>query len=378
MYNNKIELFDIYFKQYLSRGITGCDVHKRWNYKDDLMVVGAYDIYYANKDEFYKNIIPKMAEHLLLEFTENDEYNLDSISAGKTDIIFQLITDDKQCGLEIDKTKVSDQSSDDKYKKRLQQKLERLKSHPRTQSNNFWHKNIYPNQVWLDGLYMCMPVFLQDSLNEDDAINQFKNVRKYLFDDTIRLYYHAWNEDKKQYWANKESGLSKSVWLRGEGWFLMALVDCYELVKKKSSKNLLKTLLKEAIDGILQYQDKESKMFLQVVDQKDLVGNYAEVSGSAMVAYTLMKGSRLEMLDTQYWRIGEEILGAIANTYLHEKDGKLILDGICASAGLGGGPDNRTDRDGTKEYYIKEAIIADNQHGTSACMMAYSEYLIGE
>ena len=32
---------------------------------------------------------------------------------------------------------------------------------PRTSTGNFWHKKIYPHQIWLDGLYMAQPFYMQ-------------------------------------------------------------------------------------------------------------------------------------------------------------------------------------------------------------------------
>ena len=177
-------------------------------------------------------------------------------------------------------------------------------------------------------------------------------------------------------WCNKESGKSKCVWLRAEGWFLMAMVDTYEIARKhtKLSENLI-PMLKNAIDRLLVYKDEKTNMFYQLVDEKNMEGNYPETSGSAMVAYALMKGERLGMLRAGYGKIGEEILDGIRRTYLKSEDGFLHLYGICASAGLGPGPDNRRDRDGSPRYYLSEKQGLDNQHGAAACMMAYSEYV---
>ena len=153
--------------------------------------------------------------------------------------------------------------------------------------------------------------------------------------------------------------------------------SAYEIAVEHSSRAAeLIPLLRNALDGILQYQVPKTKMFLQVVDRADLSGNYSETSGSAMVAYALMKGARLGMLPAPYGERGSEILDAIRDTYLINENGEYHLYGICASAGLGPGPDNRTDRDGTPAYYLSEKQMTDNQHGTGACMMAVSEQLL--
>ena len=158
----------------------------------------------------------------------------------------------------------------------------------------------------------------------------------------------------------------------------MALADVYGLAKDYTPRaEELVLLLKNGLDGLLQYQDRESQMFLQVVDHAGLPGNYPETSGSAMAAYALMKGVRLGMLDGSYWDKGSEVLEGIRRTWLKKEEDGWHLHGICASAGLGAGPDphNRKDRNGTPEYYISEAQMPDNQHGAAACMMAVSEQL---
>lgn len=349
-------VFEDYFKGYLHRGITGGAVHCTWNYKDDLIVIGAYDLFRASGDSFYCDAVKSITGGILPE-GKTEGHNLDQISEAKTERILEELTGDPF------------------YHKRFQEKLQSLATHPRTRSGSFWHKDIYPYQVWCDGLYMCMPVYMQEPGNVEDGFKQFENVRKYIFDEKKRLYRHAWDESRQQEWADKQTGQSPCVWLRAEGWFLMALVDCYPLLNDEVQRARFRQLLQEAVDGIMPYQDGKTKMFYQLVDLKEMEGNYPETSGSAMVAYALMKGSRLRMLPSKYAKNGAEILEGIAEHYLTEMNGKLVLGNICGSAGLGPGPDHRTDRDGTPEYYLSEPIKPDNQHGTGACMMAYSEYL---
>jgi unsaturated rhamnogalacturonyl hydrolase len=211
----------------------------------------------------------------------------------------------------------------------------------------------------------------------DDILDQFQSAHKLLWNESLGLYMHANDCSRKAEWADPVTGQSPAVWLRAEGWFLMALADTYEIASEHSSRAAeLIPLLRNAIDGILQYQMPQAKMFLQVVDRADLSGNYSETSGSAMVAYALMKGARLGMLPAPYGERGSEILDAIRDTYLINENGEYHLYGICASAGLGPGPDNRSDRDGTPAYYLSEKQMTDNQHGTGACMMAVSEQLL--
>ena len=357
-----------YFEQYLKQKFPAFLNDKPWNYKDDLCVVGAYDLYTATGDTRWLAPITDNAHYLVGEDGtvvnwSLGESNLDKVSFGKSLRILRDLT------------------GDPRYAQGVENAFQMLDHYPRTETGNFWHKDIYPNQVWLDGLYMGMPFYaacLAETNNDrwDDILDQFASAHALLWDETLGLYRHANDCSRKAEWADQVTGKSPAVWLRAEGWWLMALADTYEIARNHTPRaRELSLLLKNALDGLLPYQVPETKMFLQVVDRSDLEGNYSEVSGSAMVSYALMKGARLGMLPAWYAETGSAILDGIQETYLQETPGGYALYGICASAGLGPGPDHRTDRTGTPDYYLSEKQMADNQHGAAACMMAVSEQL---
>lgn len=357
-----------YFKQYLNQQFPAFLRDKPWNYKDDLCVIGAYDLMQATGDSQWSRAILDQASFLIspdgkVVNWQTGESNLDKVSFGKSLWILWKLTGNPQDA------------------KGAAEAYRMLLRHPRTETGNFWHKDIYPNQVWLDGLYMAMPFYAQCAVQTgedvwDDILDQFQSAHRLLWDDKLKLYRHACDCSRQAEWADPVTGQSPAVWLRAEGWFLMALVDTYEQLKDKTPRaGELCVLLQRGLDGILPYQDQDSQMFLQVVDRKDLASNYPETSGSAMVAYALMKGARLGMVPAGYGVQGSRVLDGIRDTYLREEGGAVHLYGICASAGLGPGPDHRTDRTGTPAYYLSEKQMTDNQHGAAACMMAVSEQL---
>jgi unsaturated rhamnogalacturonyl hydrolase len=192
-----------------------------------------------------------------------------------------------------------------------------------------------------------------------------------MFNKDLGLYYHGYDASREVFWADKKTGLSKSFWLRSIGWFLCSIVDVYEYLQDETSKQYFKDLFKKSITGILKYMDKSSFMFYQVVDKKDEPGNYLETSGSAMVAYSLLKGVRLEILDSEYHLIGQKIYEGITCRYLKNKDNTFTLGGICLVAGLG--PANNLRRDGTYQYYISEPIVENESKGIAPFIMAYIE-----
>lgn len=357
-----------YFEEYLSKQFSGFLADKPWNYKDDLCVIGADDLRRATGEEKWNGPILKNAHYLMGEDGSvvnwaEGEHNIDKVSFGKSLRILRDLT------------------GEESYAKAVEKVYHILDDYPRTVTGSFWHKDIYPNQVWLDGLYMGQPFYaacLAENGEDkwDDIIDQFQAAHKLLWNEKLGLYMHANDCSREMDWADPVTGQSPAVWLRAEGWFLMALCDVFEIAKDFTPRCAeLIPLLKNALDGILTYQVKETKMFLQVVDRSDLPGNYSETSGSAMVAYACMKGARLDMLPEGYWQKGSDILDGIRDAYLKKEQDGYHLYGICASAGLGPGPDHRTDRTGTPDYYLSEKQMVDNQHGAGACMMAVSEQL---
>ncbi|TVY10857.1 glycosyl hydrolase [Paenibacillus cremeus] len=273
------------------------------------------------------------------------------------------------------------QEKDPKYKHVLDQIYGQLTTtYPRTESGSFWHKENYPNQIWLDGLYMGQPFLVQyikefgENKDYSDTLNQFANVRKFIWNDEKKLYYHAYDESRQMFWADKVTGMSPNVWGRAVGWFVMALVDVLELLKGEAADTgLLKSLLRETIDGMLPYQH-DSGMWYQVVDKAEEPDNYLESSGTLMLAYAILKGVRLGYLPSEYTPHGKKAFDGTVATYMREVDGEARLGGICKSAGLGKHPDTGVIRDGSFDYYVHgELIVENNGHGVAPLLMAYNE-----
>ena len=340
-----------------------------WNYIDGCMTNSLLEIYKETKEQKYFDFVEKFIDYYVSEdgsvlgFSV-EKYNIDDVKEGT--ILFPLYEMTKK----------------EKYRKAIELIYSQLKTHPRTKEGNFWHKKIYPNQIWLDGLYMGQPFYMlyetkyNGMKNYNDILNQFKNVRKLMFDESKKLYYHGYDSSKEMFWADKKTGLSKNFWLRAIGWFIVSVADCADYMDKQmyDEFNFFKELLKEAVDGLLQYQDQETKMFYQVVDQVQREGNYLETSGSAMVSYAILKGVRLGMLPERYQKIGLDIFNGIVDKYLTTNEqGELNLGGICLVAGLG--PENNLRRDGTYEYYISEPVVENEAKGVGPLIMAYTEIL---
>ena len=337
-----------------------------WNYIDGCMMGSLIDLYKTTKEEKYINFVKKYIDHFVKEDGsilgyEPEKYSTDDICESR--VLFDLY----------------DIFKEEKYKKAIDLTFTQIKGQPRTKEGNFWHKAIYENQIWLDGLYMAQPFYTRyqtryGQKDYADIINQFKNVRKIMFDENAKLYYHGYDSSKKMFWADKETGLSKNFWLRSIGWFTVALADVLGYMDEQmyDEYHTIKALLKETIDGVLKYQDEESKMFWQVPNFPGREGNYLETSGSSMIAYAILKGVRLKALPERYRQIGMDIFNGVCKKYLSvNKDGDLNLGGICLVAGLG--PDKNRRRDGSYEYYISEPVVENDAKGVGPLIMAFTE-----
>lgn len=340
----------------------------KWNYIDGCITTSLIEIYQQTKNQKYLDFCDYFLDYYVKEDGsilgyKPTDYNIDNISEGR--VLFDMYN----------------LTGKEKYRKAIDTVHSQVEKHPRTYEGNFWHKLIYPNQVWLDGLHMAMPFYaryekiLNNSQNFSDIVNQFKLVRQHMFDEEKKLYYHGYDASKSIFWADPETGLSQNFWLRSTGWLTIALIDVYDYMGEEAveERAVIASMFKEMIDGLLLYLEPNMNMFWQVINYPNREGNYLETSGSAMISYSIMKGVRLNLLDESYRAIGLDIFHGICDTYLTEVNNDLNLGGICITAGLG--PETNLVRDGTYEYYISEQIVENDAKGVGPLILAYTEIL---
>lgn len=337
-----------------------------WNYIDGCMMIALLNLYRITGEKRYYDFAENFLDYYVFEdgsirgFKE-EEYNLDNICEGR--VLFDVYA----------------MSGKEKYRKAIDTLYGQILRQPRTHEGSFWHKAIYPNQVWLDGLYMAQVFYAryttdyENGKNYADIRRQFRTVREKMFDPETGLYRHGYDASKVAFWA-QENGCSLNPWLRSLGWFSAALIDVTTEVKDDPEFIAEMTgIAKELAKNLLPYIDEESGMLWQVPNQVGREGNYPETSGSSMVAYFYLKGARLGILDASYAEVGAKIFQSICDRYLTETEGKLNLGGICLVAGLG--PENNRRRDGTYEYYISEPIVENDAKGLAPFLMCYTELL---
>lgn len=335
----------------------------KWEYKVGLVLKAYERLYLATENEAYFKYIEDFASSMIdstgaIYGYKLESYNIDLVNSGK--LLFNL----------YDKTK------EEKYLKALKLLRRQLDGHPRTASKGFWHKKIYPNQMWLDGLYMGEPFYarytveFEDGKNLDDVAHQFKLLHDNTFDKKTGLYFHAWDESKQMDWADKTTGTAPNIWLRALGWYAMALVDVLDYFPEEHPKQAeLVAYLNELAIAASNFQDA-SGLWYQVPNMQTRDGNYLESSGSSMFVYALAKGAHKGYLPIEFLEVAEKgFKGLIEKQIEVAEDGEVHLTKICKSAGLGGNPY----RDGSFDYYMSEPILTDNSHGLGPFIMAALE-----
>lgn len=343
---------------------------KEWNYQWGLVLKGVERVWRATGDEKYFAYI----QHNIDRFVQPDgtirgyrvdEYNVDRLNTGK--VLFML----------YEKTRA------EKYKRALDLLRSQLDLHPRTNSGGFWHKQIYPYQMWLDGIYMADAFFaeyeatfaMRDSQcairNFDDIAHQIILIEQHTRDEKTGLLYHAWDESKQMPWANLLTSCSPHFWGRAIGWYGMAIVDILDfLPRDHSQRPALIAILNRACDALARVQDAASGVWWQVLDQGARPGNYLESSASSMFVYAFVKGARHDYLPAKYFDLARRAYDGIVKEFIKVDDaGQVHLTNTCKSAGLGGNPY----RDGSYEYYIGEPRVSDNHHGVGAFILASAE-----
>lgn len=333
-----------------------------WNYIDGCMMTALLSMAQITGEQEYFDFVEGFIDSYVLEdgtirTYQPEKFNLDDINEGRVLLPLYRAT------------------GKEKYRLAAGNLKRHLDTQPRTKEGNFWHKAIYPNQVWLDGIYMAQvfyALYQKEFGGGDytDILRQIETVREKMFDAEKKLYYHGYDASRTAFWADPVTGCSGSFWLRSIGWFSVALADLLEIVTGDGREKLA-GIFAELMAGIAQYADEETGMYYQVPDQGSREGNYLETSGSSMIAYAMLKGARLGVLDREYAAKGQKTFSGIAEKYLSFTEDTLNLGGICLVAGLG--PESNRRRDGSFEYYISEPVVENDAKGVAPFILCYTE-----
>ena len=333
----------------------------RWHYKHGLLFKGVYDLWQQTGNGRYWQALVVYGDRFVGESGEIntyrlDDYNIDNINAGK--MLFPLYRE----------------TGEQRYRLAMDSLREQLRHHPRTNEGGFWHKQIYPYQMWLDGIYMGSVFYAEYAATFaepeafDDIAFQFITIEKHTRDPQTGLLYHAWDESRQMPWANPVTGCSSHFWSRAIGWYVMAIVDALDVFPPDHPACAdFVTILERTLTAVSHYQDKATGLWWQILDQGDQAGNYLEASGTSMFVYAIAKGVRHGYLDKKWLSVAKRAFaGLLTHLVTIDDRGLVDLNGICSTAGLGGVPY----RDGSFEYYVNEPIITNDLHGVGAFLNA--------
>jgi len=336
----------------------------KWNYEQGLILESIYRIWIETKEQKYFDYIKKNVDYYVnedgtIKTYELNKFNIDNVAPGR--VLLHLYENTNQT----------------KYKFAADTLMKQLHFHPRTSEGGFWHKKIYPGQMWLDGLYMAEPFYAEYSVvfnepkNFDDIANQFLLIKKHLYDEKTGLYYHGWDESKNQKWADSIKGTSPNFWGRSLGWFMMALVDVLDkFPENHKNRNKILKIFQELSSSLLKYRDSETKLWYQVVDKSNRQGNYIETSASSMFIYAFARGYNRGYLDEKFMDIAKESYQNLTQEFLlKDNKGNYILTNVCSVGGLGGNPY----RDGSFEYYTGEPKRDNDFKGYGSLILAATE-----
>jgi unsaturated rhamnogalacturonyl hydrolase len=335
----------------------------KWSYDQGVILKGIEGLWNRTGDGRWFNYIQKSMDFYVKEDGsirgyKPEEYTLDNINNGKLLLMLYEVT------------------GKEKYHKAVELLRKQLKTHPRNSEGGFWHKKVYPGQMWLDGLYMAGPFYAEYAklFHEDTAFNdiakQFILVDRHTRDAKSGLYYHGWDETKQQKWANRETGLSPNIWGRALGWYGMAMVDVLDYFPEHHpGRDSIIRILNRFAAAVTKVQDAKTGLWYDVPNLPSEPKNYFEASASSMLVYTLAKGVRKGYLPSDYLKNAKKGYDGIVKQFITNEKGQTDLAGTVSVSGLGGNPY----RDGSFAYYMSEPVIVNDPKGMGAFINAANE-----
>jgi unsaturated rhamnogalacturonyl hydrolase len=337
---------------------------EKWAYEQGVLLKGIEDVWRATAEGKYFAYMQRGVDHFVgddgtIRTYKAEDYSLDNVLTGRVLLTLYNVT------------------GQEKYRRAAALLREQLRTQPRTNDGGFWHKKIYPSQMWLDGLYMAEPFYAEyaatfhEEADFEDIARQFLLMEQHARDAKTGLLYHGWDESRRQRWADPRTGRSPNFWGRAVGWYALALVDTLDYFPQDHPRRAeLLAVLRRLASAIARYQDAGSGLWYQVLDRGGAQGNYLESSASCMFVYALAKGARRGYLPGTYLRVARRGFEGVTRRFIEtDSAGRTNVKGIVSVGGLGGNPY----RDGSYRYYLSEKVVANDPKGVGAFLMASTE-----
>lgn len=346
----------------------------KWTYDEGVVLKGVEGVWNKTGEGRWFKYIQQAMDFFVdkngnIKTYRADDFNTDNINNGRILLLLYKVT------------------NDEKYWKAATILREQLTMQPRTSGGGFWHKKIYPHQMWLDGLYMGEPfyaeyaAYVKDDTAFNDIARQFMLMEKHSRDEKTGLLYHGWDESRQQKWADPLTGHSPNFWGRAMGWYGMALVDVLDYFPANHPRRKeLTAILNRFAAAISKVQDKKTGLWWDVLNMPGKDKNFFESSASSMFVYALAKGVRMGYLPATYLVVAKQGYDGIVKNFVKSESGRENLYGTVGVSGLGGNPY----RDGSYEYYVNERVVENDPKGMGAFILASVEmdlsatHVIGE
>jgi len=334
-----------------------------WNYESGLILKATEQVWRTTDDSKYYQYIASNYDRWV-DPTGNinrqyvfDEFQLDHVAPGK--LLFTLYRT----------------TCDDKYKQAAYLLRSQLEKQPRTREGGFWHKRIHPYQMWVDGIYRASPFLAEfaktfdDSTAFDEAARQILLMAKNTRDPKTGLFYHGWEETRREVWADPATGHSPHFWSRGLGWFSMGIVDVLDYMPENHpQRQAILEVFREMLAAVVKVQDAKTGLWCQVLDQGTREGNYLEASGSSMYVYSLAKGVKKGYLDAKGMDAARKGYDGIVKRFVEvDSLGLVNLNWICRVAAFDNGSD------GSYQYYVSRPIVTNDFKGVGPFILASVE-----
>lgn len=332
----------------------------KWNYIDNCMIKAVIMLYGLTGKKQLLDYAIRFTDAYIedgsIPTMRTEDFNLDNVNGGRNLIwLFR-------------------KTGEERYRKATDKIYLQLEKQPRLENGSFWHKAIYPYQIWLDGIYMALPFMAEyaeisgNSGIYDDIYNQLDNVRCLMRDSETGLYFHGYDEKRSQCWADKTTGLSQEFWLRSMGWFSAGLADiCGTVPENHRLYRLSSEMLADLLESLSACSNPDGTL-CQLPLKPETYGNYTETSGTLLFAYSALKAARLEISGNNILSAGLKAFRSVTEKYI-SYGSVPILENICLMAGLGG----QGNRDGSEKYYLSEKIVSNDAKGIAPYLMAYAE-----
>ena len=340
-------------------------------YHQGVALSGMQKIYLLTGDKRYFNYIKDYVDSVIGKNGEIIGFNHEITPDDAPQLAKEALTmlDHKQPTILF--YNLYDETGDKKYLNAIKTVATSMYYWPVNNYGGYWHMMTQPYQMWMDGAYMAGPLSVMyadrfdDEILRERAIKQVFIMNEHMRDEKTGLYYHGWDDSKKEVWADAETGLSGHFWGRAVGWYAVAILDILDYIPEDHpSVSRLKSIEADLLKSLAKFQDKTTGMWYNVLDRTDDEDNWVESSCTNLFIYSYAKALRKGIIGKEYEPVLKKAYEGIENILYYDENGNIVIDKVCIGTCI---------ESGTYEYYINREQIKNDLHGIGAFILMCSE-----